>query len=141
MTAKRRKTLTLGLISLAFLAAGWVIIGQQETHTVVDPASVQQRIERDSSVVILDVRTPGEWLSPTGHLRGAVLIPVQSLTERLRELEPYKDRHIIVYCRTQNRSAHAAGILREQGFDVSVMAGGITRWNQEGRPVVREDGQ
>ena len=74
-------------------------------------------------------------------MRGAVLIPVQELDERVGELDAYKNRPMIVYCRTQNRSAHAASFLNEHGFDVTVMAGGITRWNSEDRPVVHESSE
>lgn len=120
--------------------AGWFFMRQSGAE-MLTPAEVQERIASDSTVVLLDVRTPTEWESTTGHLRGAVLIPVQELAARVEELDPYKERPIIVYCRTQNRSSHAASFLKERGFDVTVMSGGITRWNSEERPVVHEPRQ
>jgi rhodanese-related sulfurtransferase len=126
------------MISVFALAvAGWFLSRQSDTN-MMPPAEVQERIAADSAIVLLDVRTPSEWESATGHLRGAILIPVQELAGRVGELDPYKHRPMIVYCRTQNRSAHAASFLNEHGFNVTVLAGGITRWNSEERPVVHE---
>lgn len=127
--------MTMSVIVLAI--AGW-FFSRQSGNGMITPAEVQERITADSTTVLLDVRTPSEWNSTTGHLRGAILIPVQQLAERVGELDPYRGRPVIVYCRTQNRSAHAASFLKERGFDVTVMAGGITRWNSEERPVVHE---
>lgn len=123
---------------LALAVAGWFSFQQPKRDGMITPAEVQEKIAADSTIVLLDVRTPSEWESATGHLRGAILIPVQELGARVAELDAYKGRPLIAYCRTQNRSAHAAEFLRERGFDVSVMAGGITRWNSEERPVVYE---
>lgn len=130
----------IGLMMMSVFAlavAGW-FFSRQSDQTMLSPADVQARIAADSTIVLLDVRTPSEWESATGHLRGALLIPVQELAGRAGELDPYKHRPMIVYCRTQNRSAHAAAFLKEHGFNVTVMAGGITRWNAEDRPVVHE---
>jgi rhodanese-related sulfurtransferase len=127
------------MISVLSLAvAGWFFSQESKKDGMITPAEVQDRIAADSTIVLLDVRTVSEWESNTGHLRGAVMIPVQELAERIGELDAYKGRPMIVYCRTQNRSAHAASFLKEHGFDVTVMAGGITRWNSEERPVAHE---
>jgi rhodanese-related sulfurtransferase len=133
-----RKLVVMMMSVLALAVAGWFFSQQSKKDGMTTPAEAQDRIAADSTIVLLDVRTPSEFESSTGHLRGAVLIPVQELAERIEELDPYKDRPVIVYCRTQSRSAHAASFLTERGFSVTVMAGGITRWNSEERPVVHE---
>jgi len=125
--------MTMSVFALA--VAGWFFSRQSGKDTLT-PAEAQERIAADSNIVLLDVRTLSEWESTTGHLRGAILIPVQELAARAGELDTYRGRPMIVYCRTQNRSAHAASFLKERGFDATVMAGGITRWNSEKRPVV-----
>ena len=92
----------------------------------------------DTSVVFLDVRTPKEYASETGHLKGAILIPVDSLESHLSELEPYKSKTIIAYCRSGVRSVRAQTILTKHGFHALSMIGGITRWNKELLPVIKE---
>jgi glyoxylase-like metal-dependent hydrolase (beta-lactamase superfamily II)/rhodanese-related sulfurtransferase len=97
----------------------------------IDPHGLE---EQASAVQILDVREPGEFSGPLGHIRGAVLIPLGSLAERTRELAP--DRPIVAVCRAGSRSAQATVILREAGFnDVANLAGGMLRWRAEGHPV------
>jgi rhodanese-related sulfurtransferase len=104
----------------------------------VAPAQAVRFLEKDTSVVFLDVRSRAEYTSETGHVRGATLIPVDSLQARIRELEPQKSKTFVVYCRTGGRSARAQKILTEQGFRALNMLGGITRWNKEQLPVVKE---
>ncbi len=92
----------------------------------------------DTTVVFLDVRTTKEYGSETGHVRGAILIPIDSLESRLPELDTYKSKTIIAYCRTGIRSVRAQRILAENGFHALSMLGGITRWNKEDLPVEKE---
>ena len=86
-------------------------------------------------------RTLEEYRSHTGHLQGALLLPVQELEQRISELEQYKDRTLIVYCRVGNRSRFAQMILEAHGFSAANMTGGIVQWNDERRPIVRESNQ
>lgn len=122
-------------IVLILLVVGSVSAGEKSTTTKEVFSLIEKK---DTSIVLLDVRTPAEYFSNTGHLRGAILLPVQELEERVSELQRYKKKTIITYCRTQNRSARAAEFLRKQGFNVLYMNGGITQWNREQLPVVKE---
>lgn len=86
--------------------------------------------------LILDVRTQGEFAS--GHLANAVVIPVQSLQSRLRELSAHKQRPVFIYCATGNRSTVAARLLVNAGFvQVTNLRRGIAEWSREGLPIVR----
>ena len=64
--------------------------------------------------VILDVRTNREYRN--GHIKDSILIPVQELQSRLKELSSYKDQDILIYCATGNRSTVASKILIENGL-------------------------
>lgn len=83
--------------------------------------------------LLLDVRTGGEFQS--GHLAGAANIPVEELSRRLAELPT--DMPIVLYCRSGNRSAAAARILREAGYQNVYDLGGIIRWQAQGYPIER----
>lgn len=92
------------------------------------------RLIDDIDPFVLDVRTPAEFES--GHLAGAVLVPVQTLAQRLDELDEVRDRPVLVYCKSGNRSTVASKLLVEAGFeDVINMRRGITEWEREGLPV------
>ncbi|MCC6622206.1 MAG: rhodanese-like domain-containing protein [Deltaproteobacteria bacterium] len=68
----------------------------------------------ESGALLLDVRTPGEFAS--GHIDGAVNIPVDALADRAGEIEA--GRQVVVYCRSGRRSATAAELLRARGHQV-----------------------
>jgi thioredoxin len=90
-----------------------------------------------SNPLILDVRTPNEYHA--GHIAGAKLIPVQQLGERLKEIESYKDKDILIYCRSGNRSTVASQILNKNGFKrLYNLRYGYTDWEKKGFPVVKE---
>jgi thioredoxin len=85
---------------------------------------------------LLDVRTPSEYYF--GHLEGATLIPLQELEERLSEIAKYKNKAILVYCRSGNRSTVAADILIRAGFKkIYNLRPGIRGWQREDYPVVK----
>lgn len=100
----------------------------------VDPGTAQALLQRPG-VLLLDVRTEAEHRERSIPGTGA-LIPVQELAGRLRELEPYKHRPVLVYCRSGNRSLQAAKLLKENGFqDVTDLEGGIGAWASKGFPT------
>lgn len=70
--------------------------------------------------LLLDVRTPNEYARD--HIDGAVNIPVDQLSQQLNQLKD-KNRHIITYCASGNRSAKAKIILDSSGY-INVHDGG-----------------
>lgn len=125
-----------GLILVAAAVLGFVFLGQPDTATQALPAevSVQDAVElRDQGAFILDVRQPEEWQE--GHIPGATLIPLGELPGRLDEVP--KDKPVVVYCRSGNRSQEGRDILQQAGYgQVTSMAGGIRAWLAAGMPVV-----
>lgn len=123
------------LLSTIAATALMMMNPQDSSRDTITPEEVQQRMEKDSTVFLLDVRTDEEYHSSTGHLRRSVLIPVQELSARLGELAPHKKNTIVAICRSGNRSGWATSMLRSQGYPALNMVGGMIRWNNEGRPV------
>ncbi|MCL4378458.1 MAG: rhodanese-like domain-containing protein [Actinobacteria bacterium] len=98
---------------------------------------VYEIISNGENYYVIDVRTKEEYLQ--GHLGGAVLIPVDEIKNRLKEIP--KDKPLIVYCKSGVRSMQAANILVSNGFKaVYNMTGGIDEWQKEGYPVVQDKG-
>jgi rhodanese-related sulfurtransferase len=127
------------LVSSAAILA-WTLSGCGGSgSSLISPADVVSLAGKDSTLLLLDVCTPEEFSGETGHLAGALLIPVQELEDRVGELTKYRDRTIVVYCRTGHRSTSATGILQKHGFKVMNMEGGITRWRAEHFPTVQGD--
>lgn len=114
----------------------WPIISRLFRHgNEVGALEAVQLINRRDAVVI-DVRDSGEYAA--GHITNARHIPEAQLAERLKELEKFKSRPIIVSCRTGGRSAIASDILRKNGFnEVVTLRGGIAAWQQASMPLVK----
>lgn len=88
----------------------------------------------DTSFTILDVRTIDEYKA--SHIKRAIVIPVQELQKRVSEIEHFKDKKVLVYCRTGNRSKKALQILQQNGFSqLYHLEKGISAWIQEGYKV------
>lgn len=98
----------------------------------ISPSAYQSNyVEANARHLLLDVRTPEEFAS--GHIPGAVNIPVESLQSRLSEIS--SDQDIVVYCRSGNRSAQASQILAQAGYSAIYDLGGIINWSAQGYPV------
>lgn len=105
----------------------------QSNQTVpsIDIDKFIQLIQNDSSLIILDVRTPAELSGPLGKIQKAINIPIQELPERINELEVYRDKTIYVICRTQNRSYASAQFLNNNGFNTIYVIGGMTEYHNK----------
>lgn len=85
-------------------------------------------------VVILDVRTPGEFA--TGHIANAINIDAESgsFASQIESLD--KTKTYAVYCRSGNRSGNATKIMAESGFtSLYNMLGGTIDWTNSGFPL------
>lgn len=87
----------------------------------------KELIKNQDGLFILDVRNKDEY--DAGHIEGAVLIPLNELEKRLDEIEEYKDKPMLVYCRSGNRSSKAVKILLKNDFtQIYHMKDGYMNW-------------
>jgi rhodanese-related sulfurtransferase len=140
-TSTNRK-LIYGVAGLIVLAvAAFVLINAttpccaaENTAAVqpMSPAGYQgEFVETGAEHLLIDVRTPEEFAS--GHIEGAVNIPVEALASRLSEVP--SGQPIVVYCRSGNRSATASQILADAGYTSIYDLGGLQGWISQGFPV------
>lgn len=94
-----------------------VYISQEEVKKIMDS---------DSNALIVDVRREDEYAS--GHIPGAVCIPNETIEETVGELLPDRNRLILLYCRSGNRSKQAAEKLCKLGYTNVKEFGGILSW-------------
>lgn len=98
--------------------------------------NIKRRLDSGQRPALIDLRDAADFTSETGHIPGAVNIPMPELEKRLNELDGLRDRELAVYCRTDRRSKQAVALLRSKGFaNVLVMDGGMVEWNKRGLPV------
>jgi rhodanese-related sulfurtransferase len=124
--------LAMGAMVLWFAyTKGWILANFQS----IDAKIAITLIENDDNVTLLDVRTIEEYKE--GHLRDATLIPVQALSQNLGMLKTRKNKKILVYCRSGNRSISASRILEANGFTPINIKGGILSLQSAGVTVVK----
>ena len=124
-------------ISIAFLSGlmlFWSMFGNRiRGIKEVDCVAATQLINHKNALV-LDVREDAEY--KTGHVLNAKLIPLGKLGERIGELEKYREKPVVVVCRSGARSANACALLGKQGFaEVYNLAGGMIAWQKASLPV------
>jgi len=99
----------------------------------LEPRELKAMMERGERFLLVDVREPHEHRICS--IPGARLIPLKELPQRLHELDSAE--RIIVHCRSGQRSAKAARLLREAGFrQVHNLKGGILAWSDQVDPTV-----
>jgi rhodanese-related sulfurtransferase len=96
----------------------------------ITPEEVKERLDKGEVLNLVDVREPQENAE---FNIGGQLVPVgQIRAMQVDELENLKDKEVIVYCRSGNRSGQAAMILETMGFqNVKNLTGGMLAWEEK----------
>ncbi|MGQ0649155.1 MAG: rhodanese-like domain-containing protein [Gemmatimonadaceae bacterium] len=94
--------------------------------TEVTPQQTMAMLGGNPSMLLIDCREPNEY--NLGHIPGAMFIARGGLEQRIELVAP-RDRQIVLYCASGNRSALAADTLQQMGYsDVASMSGGFRGW-------------
>ena len=101
-----------------------------EAANVFDAVSLSNH----QSAIFVDVRESKEMAD--GVINGAYRVPLSNFDKNATQLDKFKEKPVIVYCRSGNRSIGAAGKLRKKGFNkVYSLTGGILAWQKEKLPL------
>jgi rhodanese-related sulfurtransferase len=108
----------------------------------IDVVGLQKKMEQDSNIVLIDVRTPGEFRS--SHARGAQNIPSSELTmEKVRSITHGKSEAVYVICQSGGRSTKACQQLLAEnspGLTIVNVEGGTGAWVAAGLPIITGKG-
>ena len=85
-----------------------------------------EKLLSNHNYIFIDVRTKQEH--DTGHIPNSTHISIESLESRIDEIEKYKEKKIVVYCRSGNRSSKGTKILIKYGFEAMNLSGGMLQW-------------
>jgi rhodanese-related sulfurtransferase len=107
-------------ICLGLLLA-WCGAAQGQQHAPVDKDArqtsaedLQKALGKDAKILVIDVRSAQEFA--TGHIPGAVNIPIDDLAKKLEEMKVTKDTTLVTMCEHGGRSSRAALELRKLGY-------------------------
>lgn len=102
----------------------------------LSPQQVTQKINNEDAKVI-DIRAKDEFNK--GHLPDAINIPSRDVQKRIGELEPFKDRPIILICKTGTTAGATGALLAKEGFtQLFKLRGGILDWQSSNLPLVKK---
>ena len=125
---------------LFFLLLTIIFIGCKSTNSSKKSVNIQMippgqahnfilQQEDNHNFSIIDVRTPDEFRS--GHIEGAINIDWLDESKRPQLIDATKQRVVLLYCRSGNRSLAAAKYIKNQGaLSIFNIDGGIIEWNQ-----------
>lgn len=90
---------------------------------------MKSKIDAGEDFLFLDVREQDEL--EAASIDGATFLPMSEIQQRVAELEPHKERDIVVFCHGGVRSLQVTAWLQQQGYaSVKSLRGGIDAWSQ-----------
>lgn len=123
-----RLIMSVLVLSLAFLS----INAAFASNGHIDAGEALKKVE--AGALLLDVRSADEFKA--GHVSGALNIPHDQIEGRLSEIAAYKDKDVVVYCRSGRRAGLAMETLGKSGFKSAFNAGGLSDLEKAGARVV-----
>jgi rhodanese-related sulfurtransferase len=118
-----------------FLLVAFVINEGKQGGATITPTSLVNLVNREGALLV-DIRDTKEFGS--GHIAGAVSMPVSSIDARIGELESYKDKPVVLVCKMGQHASATGRKLKALGFDnVRRLSGGMAEWNATSLPIVK----
>jgi rhodanese-related sulfurtransferase len=109
---------------------------QPTDQAALDPAAVRALTAANPDVLLVDVRTPGEY--QTAHVPGSVNLPLDQVDAHLRRIVSDAGGRMVLVCQAGGRARQAQQRLTAAGLtDVAILAGGMNAWIAAGGPVER----
>ena len=100
----------------------------------ISPHVVTRMINTDDAVLV-DIREAKEFKA--GHIAGAINIPVAKIMDRIAELEPHREKAIIVADKVGQQSGAIGRKLQQKDFSVMRLTGGMMEWKNQNLPMVK----
>jgi uncharacterized membrane protein YdjX (TVP38/TMEM64 family)/rhodanese-related sulfurtransferase len=127
-----------GMLALAVAAALMFLprlVRQFKAGLMITPEMLRA-LQVEGGIAVIDVREAKDFDGETGHVPGAINLPLGELPARVDELASWRKDGIVLICRTQVRSGQAARLLAKHGFSgLRVVRGGFLAWRELGYPT------
>ena len=126
----------VGLAIGSGIALLWPLLNRGASGVANVSATEAVMLMSRSKPLILDVRDATEFAA--GHIQGAKNIPMAELAGRIKEIEKFKDKPVLVHCQRGMRAKSACSILRAQQFSqISNLQGGLDTWVEAKLPLIK----
>jgi phage shock protein E len=122
------------MTALTRIIALWIVVLGTPVHAEVQEFSQQAVLDAGADIVLIDVRTRGEYDS--GHIPGSVNIPFDAIRSQPGLLEHYRDRTIVTYCMSGGRAYSALETLEQAGYPrLGHLQGDYSAWIESQTPT------
>lgn len=132
----KENAIYIGLAIGSGVALLWPLLNRGASGVANISATEAVMLMSRNKPLILDVRDATEFAA--GHIQGAKNIPVAELAGRIKEIEKFKDKPVLVHCQKGMRAKGACSILRAQQFSqLHNLQGGLDTWVEAKMPLVK----
>lgn len=108
----------------------------EQTAVISQQALLSLMATPTNKPLILDVRSAEEFAE--GHIEGAINISHDQINANLNKIITFKDKTVVVHCRSGRRALSAEGDLRTAGFsDLRHLDGDMNAWQAADLPLVK----
>jgi len=127
------------LLCAAFVAVLAMVIYYEYTRAASGLKALSPfaatKLLNGGEALFIDVRDDKEYKA--GHITNAKHVPLSNMDKFMHELEKYKDKDVVVYCESGQRSQRAGAKLRKNGFtQLHQISGGLAEWEKANLPIV-----
>ncbi|HUQ27028.1 MAG TPA: rhodanese-like domain-containing protein [Usitatibacter sp.] len=131
----------IALVAL-FLASGAMLFWPEIQRLSMGGAQLgtldATRLMNQAGALVLDVREGDDYAA--GHLPRARHIPLSQLSKRVDEIGKFREKPVLVTCRSGTRAGAASRVLKAAGFkSVFELRGGLNAWQQASLPVEKAE--
>ena len=132
----KQNALLIGLAIGSGVALLWPMLNRGASGVANISSTEAVVLMNRAKPLILDVRDATEFAA--GHIQGAKHIPVAELAARMKEIEKFKDKPVLVHCQKGMRATAACSILKGQNFSqLHNLQGGLNAWVEAKMPLVK----
>lgn len=132
----KENAIYVGLAIGSAIALLWPLLNRGASGVANVSATEAVMLMSRNKPLILDVRDATEFAA--GHIQGAKNIPMAELASRVKEIEKFKDKPVLVHCQRGLRAKSACSILRAQQFSqLHNLQGGLDTWVEAKLPLIK----
>lgn len=131
---EHQKLLVAALVLVLVLLIVIELIRQKRGGRGISPQAATNMINHQNAVIV-DIRPQDTFA--TGHIVGAISLPLSELDSKTKKIDKFKSQPIIVTCADGTQSYRTALTLQNQGFQALFIAGGIRAWRDAELPLIK----
>lgn len=122
------------ILLVALIVSEWINRGASGAR--LSPEAVVSLMNHQNALVF-DFRSEAAFSQ--GHILGAQHFSMQALEKKIESLHKHKDKPIIFVNAENDANAKAQALLQQKGFQVFMLAGGMSAWKNAGLPLAKKD--